>query len=168
MSENILNRLKFLVCTGFYTGLSPVAPGTVCSLFLGAAVHLLLVRTYPPLVSLSIMISILLLTAFLTHIFTPWARSYWREDDSPKFVLDEVSGYFLAPILTYPLWDKIGSLTLIICCFLGFRFFDITKIFPANWIDKNFKNSFGILFDDYVASCYTSILIYFYTTSYMR
>ena len=40
-----------------------------------------------------------------------------------------------------------------------FRFFDIFKPFPIGYIDKNFKNSFGIMFDDVLAGIYTSIII---------
>ena len=33
-------------------------------------------------------------------------------------------------------------------CFILFRFFDIVKPFPVNFIDKKFKNSFGVIMDD--------------------
>ena len=38
--------------------------------------------------------------------------------------------------------------------FLLFRFFDIVKIYPANWIDVNLKNSLGVILDDLVAGVY--------------
>jgi len=43
--------------------------------------------------------------------------------------------------------------------FLFFRIFDILKPFPANWIDKNMRNSFGIILDDIVAGIYTIITL---------
>ena len=44
--------------------------------------------------------------------------------------------------------------------FFLFRFFDIVKIYPANWIDKNIKNSFGIILDDLVAGLYCIIVLF--------
>ena len=35
--------------------------------------------------------------------------------------------------------------------FLLFRFFDIFKPFPISYVDKNFKNTLGIIFDDILA-----------------
>mgnify|MGYP001393013619 CR=1 FL=1 len=40
------------------------------------------------------------------------------------------------------------------------RFFDIAKPFPANWIDKNMKSSYGILLDDIIAGIYTIIVLF--------
>jgi len=42
---------------------------------------------------------------------------------------------------------------------LFFRIFDILKPFPANWIDKNLKNSYGVILDDIVAGIYTIITL---------
>ena len=41
-----------------------------------------------------------------------------------------------------------------------FRFFDILKIFPINWVDKNIKNSFGVVLDDLLAGVYSIIVLY--------
>ena len=41
--------------------------------------------------------------------------------------------------------------------FLLFRLFDGLKPFPIDYIDKNFKNTFGILFDDILAGFYVVI-----------
>ena len=45
--------------------------------------------------------------------------------------------------------------------FVLFRFFDIFKPFPIGYVDKNFKNSFGIIFDDILAGLYCIVLAYF-------
>ena len=42
--------------------------------------------------------------------------------------------------------------------FVFFRFFDILKIFPSNYIDKNYKNSFGIIGDDLIAGVQALLL----------
>ena len=47
---------------------------------------------------------------------------------------------------------------IILVYFLLFRFFDIFKPFPIGYVDKNFKNSFGIILDDILAGLYCIIL----------
>ena len=53
-----------------------------------------------------------------------------------------------------------NDILMMIIIFLIFRFFDIAKIFPANWIDKNLKNSWGVILDDIVAGIYTLFILY--------
>ena len=43
--------------------------------------------------------------------------------------------------------------------FLLFRVFDGLKPFPIDYIDKNYKNTFGILFDDILAGIYVIICL---------
>ena len=46
-------------------------------------------------------------------------------------------------------------------CFLLFflGFFDILKPFPISFVDKNIKNSFGVILDDVLAGVFVCILI---------
>ena len=50
--------------------------------------------------------------------------------------------------------------------FIGFRFFDILKPFPINYIDKNFKNGLGVVLDDIIAGIYTTIVLYIFIIIY--
>ena len=43
--------------------------------------------------------------------------------------------------------------------FVLFRFFDIKKPFPINILDKRFKNSFGVIFDDVLAGIYVVLTL---------
>jgi phosphatidylglycerophosphatase A len=38
-----------------------------------------------------------------------------------------------------------------------FRIFDISKPFPISYIDKNFKNGFGVVLDDLIAAIFAAI-----------
>ena len=49
-------------------------------------------------------------------------------------------------------------ITLVLIFFI-FRLFDIIKIFPANYIDKNLKNGYGVIMDDIVAGIYTILTL---------
>ena len=46
--------------------------------------------------------------------------------------------------------------------FILFRIFDITKPYPANYYDKKFKNSFGVIMDDVVAGLYVVAVLVLY------
>ena len=56
---------------------------------------------------------------------------------------------------------ETGRFKIYLLCFVLFRVFDILKPFPANWIDKNVKNAWGVLLDDIFASIYCLIILFF-------
>ena len=65
------------------------------------------------------------------------------------------NGYFLFRVDDQSMVTKFYIMLyykyFILLNFLLFRFFDIFKPFPIAYVDKNFKNSFGIIFDDILA-----------------
>ena len=61
-------------------------------------------------------------------------------------------------IIFYEYIKFTNDLLMFLLIFLLFRFFDILKIYPANWVDKNIKNSFGVILDDLVAGVYCIII----------
>jgi len=75
------------------------------------------------------------------------------EGDHPEIVIDEIIGMmFVATVLPAdPYWA--------IAAFLLFRFFDIIKPFPINKVDRTYKNAFGIILDDMIASGYSIAVI---------
>ena len=111
----------------------------------------------------------------------------FTDDDPKQIVIDEVLG-MLVPLLvlsfafqmpdlpkilqniTTTVWFSDEKIILtklyaiyylkyfIFVYFLLFRFFDIFKPFPIGYVDKNFKNSFGILLDDILSGLYCIIL----------
>ena len=58
-----------------------------------------------------------------------------------------------------PQKNKKGNYLVNIISFILFRFFDILKPFPIGYFDKNYKNSFGILFDDVLSGVFTLVVI---------
>ena len=88
----------------------------------------------------------------------------FEQKDARQIVIDEVIGQsipiLLIEYITYSQNQSFGAdLYLYLMSFFLFRFFDIFKPFPIRYFDKNYKNSFGILFDDILAGIYTLILI---------
>ena len=75
-------------------------------------------------------------------------------EDPLEVVLDEVCGILLA-FVSIPLsWQSV------LAGFCLFRFFDVTKIYPINWLEKR-KGVHGILLDDLGAGLYTWLVLKF-------
>ena len=79
-------------------------------------------------------------------------------NDSPEIIIDEFLGVFII-FLFFDYYNKLNFYTIFILGFILFRFFDVLKPFPINWIDKKIKNSFGIIFDDIIAGIYSVICL---------
>jgi len=141
-----------LLVTFFGIGHIQFAPGTIASLV--SIVLLTTLKYYTSIYLFSLIFIILLALSYFV------IKKYIKNldiKDAQEIVLDEVLGIYLILIFFKFDYDKI-FFDLIIIIIL-FRFFDILKIFPANLIDKKFKNSFGIIFDDLISSIYTLIVL---------
>ena len=98
---------------------------------------------------------ILILSVKLINIYSANQNSH----DSSEIIIDEFLGINLI-MINYDYIKFSNDLIMFIIIFLIFRFFDITKVYPANWIDKNIKNSWGVILDDIVAALYSVLLLY--------
>ena len=88
----------------------------------------------------------------------------FEQKDARQIVIDEVIGQSIPIVLIeYIAYLKTQSfgvdLHLYVASFFLFRFFDILKPFPIRYFDKNYKNSFGIMFDDVLAGIYTLMVL---------
>lgn len=112
---------------------------------------------------LGLLIVLLVSYDFRLHLLTAVGfilLAYWAiprmglgdHEDPLEVILDEVCGILLA-FLAVPLtWQSV------VAGFCLFRFFDVTKIFPINWLEKR-KGVHGILFDDLGAGFYTWLIL---------
>ena len=76
-----------------------------------------------------------------------------------EIIIDEFLGIYLIIIFSYDFEIFNNEFIKILLILFFFRIFDIIKPFPANWIDQNMKNSYGIIFDDIIAGIYTIIIL---------
>jgi phosphatidylglycerophosphatase A len=139
--------LAVAIGTGFGSGFSPVASGTVGSL-LGVALYVPLAAAGLPAVAIAV--------AVLFPIGV-WAagvcgRRYGAHDHG-RIVVDEIVGQFiaLASFPAVPGWLLAG--------FLLFRVFDIWKPYPAGLIDERWRTPFGVMADDVVAGVYANLAL---------
>lgn len=143
-----MRRFVIISATWWGTGFSPVASGTVGTL--GA------IPLYLLLAGLSLPLYILTLLALF--FFASWAAGQaeliFGEKDSGKIVIDEVVGY-LVTMIGVPV-----GFSAVVAGFLLFRFFDITKIPPARFFDRQVKNGYGVVLDDVVAGGYACLTLH--------
>ncbi len=142
--KSTLDRIVIFLATGAYSGLSPFAPGTAGTLA-AIPVYLLFYQ-------LGDLAYLLLFLALLPLSFTISARAekLFGAKDSGMIVIDEIAGY-LVTMFMIPL-----SVEYIIIGFFLFRFFDITKIYPASAAEK-MGGGPGVVMDDVVAGIYANL-----------
>jgi phosphatidylglycerophosphatase A len=137
-----MRRFILFLSSNAGLGYSPVAPGTVGTLAGIPAFWLL--ASLPPFLYALTWLGLL----FLSFWVAGAAGKIYGVVDDGRIVIDELVGY-LATVAFLPF-----SWTAAIAGFFLFRFFDITKIPPARWFDRQVKNGYGVVLDDVVAGIY--------------
>jgi phosphatidylglycerophosphatase A len=144
---NFRDRAVLLLATGFSVGRIPLAPGTFGSL-LGIPLCLVLAE-----IGLDVMVA----AAVAFVLFAVWiagkAERLIRIKDAPCIVIDEMAGITVA-MLGVPLTPL--NLT---AGFIAFRVLDITKPFPARYMDAKVAGGWGIVMDDVVAGLYSNLVL---------
>ena len=146
-----MKRFVIIASTWFGTGYSPLASGTVGTL---AAIPLYLLMANLPD---SAYIVVLVLFTLLSCRISGQAEVIFGEKDSSRIVIDEVVGYLFTMIAVPVGWKSV------ILGFFLFRFFDITKVPPARYFDRNLKNGYGVVLDDVVAGIYSCVALHLLT-----
>tara|TARA_B100000029_G_scaffold421886_1_gene428331 strand:+ start:236 stop:727 length:492 start_codon:yes stop_codon:yes gene_type:complete len=158
-----MNKLNFLFITLFGIGKLKKIPGSYASLattiFLLFLFHIL--KISPNVVLIGIII-IFLISLYSINIFI----KNLDNKDPKEIVIDEFIGQSI-PICLYEIAhdgtkETSEVLTFYFIMFILFRIFDISKPYPVNYYDKNFKNSFGVLMDDVCAGLYVVAVLVLY------
>ena len=156
----MIKNINYLFVTVFGIGTLRYGPGTFASLvttvFLYSLFHVINLQ--------NITILILLLLIFFYSFYA--VNNYIKDNenkDPQEVVIDEVIGQSI-PIYLYEIAHQTEknfqeAILIYIYIFVLFRFFDIKKPFPINLIDKKFKNSFGVIFDDVLAGFYVVLTL---------
>ncbi len=144
-----------LFVTLFGLGKVKKVPGTVASFF-----TIIILYIFFHIMDLSSNIILIGLVIVFIYSF-PAIEQYIKKNnnkDPKEVVVDELIGQSI-PIYLYEISHGIKkspeeAVIFYTVCFILFRFFDISKPFPVNFFDKNFKNSFGVIMDDVFAGIY--------------
>ena len=149
-----MNKIISIFATLFGIGYSPIAPGTIGSIFSIVFLYFLI-----KFVSYSFLVIIFLIILFTSLKLIEKYSNLLKSHDSSTIVIDEFLGIFLI-ILFYDYLKFANDFIMFLLILLLFRFFDVLKVFPINWVDKNIKNSFGVVLDDLLAGVYSIIVLY--------
>ena len=144
MLHNPLHAFSF----GFGSGLLPWAPGTWGTLAALPFFYFML-----DLNMQGYLLVLLALTLFSVYTCKYTSDSLGAHDHS-SIVCDEVVGYLL--VLFFMPHEVLWWLL----AFIAFRFFDILKPWPINWLDKNIQGGTGIVIDDIAAALYAILFLY--------
>jgi phosphatidylglycerophosphatase A len=142
-----MRRLILCLASNAGLGYSPLAPGTVGTLA-GLPVFYLLARLPAPLYLLT-WTALLFLSFWVAGL----AGRIYGEPDDGRIVIDELVGYLVTVALLPFSW------TSALLGFLFFRLFDIVKLPPARWFDRQLKNGYGVVLDDVVAGLYGALAL---------
>ena len=102
-------------------------------------------------------LTIIILLIFVTLyslIFLNKTIKNSKQKDPKEIVIDEYIGQMI------PLIACGNNIYLILVAFISFRFFDITKIYPANIFDKKIEGPLGVIGDDIIAGIYSLMIIF--------
>ena len=156
MAEQIRTLSNFhpamLIATWFGSGLARVAPGTCGSL--AALPFAWLITMFWGVQALFVAAAAIFCIGYISCTLVMRHR---KEKDPQIIVVDEVAGQWLtlsaAPL--DPVYYFLG--------FVLFRVADISKIWPASWIDRSLSGAAGVMLDDAIAGIYaaTSVFIIF-------
>lgn len=161
--KHIVLEPALLVATWFGSGLSPKAPGTVGSFaalpFIGVLLSFGSIWTA-------------LAAGVLLLVVGTWAAKRagqaWAQVDHGAIVVDEVLGQLIALALPFYIGDQqTPTLAMTTLGFVFFRFFDITKLWPASYFDRHVKNALGVMLDDVAAGLwaggFTWVVLYLWS-----
>jgi len=156
----MIKYFNIIFVTFFGIGKIKFAPGTFTSLIttiiLFCCFHILNMSN-----------QLILIVLLIIFFYSFYAVSKYIENtnnkDPKEVVIDEVIGQSI-PIYLYEMAHGMiknsqEAILFYLYIFILFRFFDIKKPFPINYLDKKFKNSFGVILDDVAAGFYVVLTL---------
>ena len=158
----MIKKLNYYFITLFVFGDSIVKyKGTWASLF--TTLFLFLIIHVLKIHILIIFLSFLIILFYSIFAIKSCLNSF-KDEDPQEIVIDEFLGQSI-PIILYETFHPnrantmVETLQIYFWFFLLFRLFDGLKPFPIDYIDRKYKNTFGILFDDILAGFYVVICL---------
>ena len=154
-------KIGKIIVTMFGIGHIKYLPGTFASLITALMYYIFY--------TIKINYFLLIFINLFLFIYSVWMinnlEGEFEEIDSKEIVIDEFLGQSIPIIFFYIIFYE-GSVSknfffiIVFLSFIGFRFFDILKPYPINYVDKNMKNGFGVILDDLIAGFFTLIVLY--------
>ena len=146
------------ISLGFGSGLSPVAPGTIGSLFALIIYYFLfegnLISWFD-----NFLFALFVLSSFLLGLYI-YPKTVKEDNDPSSFVWDEFVGLWIACL---PIAFLENTLFWLVISFFLFRLFDIWKPLGIKFFDKR-HGALNVMMDDVIAGFYSGVLVIFLST----
>jgi phosphatidylglycerophosphatase A len=143
--QNTVPFFSRLVATGFFSGYSPIIPGTAGSL-VGVALYFI------PGMENNLTLAIVTIIIFILGTVTSAQVERQFGEDPQIVVIDEIVGMWVS-LIAFP-----KTLWIILLAFFFFRLYDIVKPPPARQLE-HLKHGLGIMLDDIAAGIYANITV---------
>ncbi|WP_233702028.1 phosphatidylglycerophosphatase A family protein [Helicobacter enhydrae] len=141
------NKVHLWFLTLFYSGKSPIAPGTIGSLVALPLGLPIMYFSHNTLFLLTLIIAILAVKQIDLY------ESNGGQHDDKSIVIDELVGLWLALCLVpFDVWSIIGAFVL-------FRIFDIYKPSLIGVIDQKWQGGLGVVADDALAGILSGLCV---------
>ncbi len=148
----MLTSPSHFIAQGFGTGLSPIMPGTVGTLFAWFS-FVSLSQRWPDVYTQANWAWIIGLGFLLGIVVCDRTGRALGVSDHGSMVWDEIIAMWLVLLFIMP-----ADFSTQCWAFFWFRVFDMTKPPPIAYFDKHIKGGFGVMWDDIVAAFYTLLL----------
>jgi len=148
----MLSSPSHFIAQGFGTGLSPIMPGTVGTLFAWIA-FIMLSNRWPDVFTQSVWACLIGLGFLLGVAVCDRTGRALGVPDHGSMVWDEIIAMWLVLLFIMP-----ADFATQCWAFFWFRVFDMVKPPPIAYFDEHIKGGFGVMWDDIVAAFYTLLL----------
>lgn len=152
----MLSHYTHLIAQGFGSGLSPVMPGTVGTLF-GWLCFVALSLRWPQVFTPAMWAGIILFGFVLGIAVCEKTGRDLGIADHGSMVWDEIIAIWLVLLFLMPC-----DFATQCWAFLVFRFFDMVKPPPIGYFDRHLKGGLGVMWDDIVAAFFTLLVFSFW------
>lgn len=144
-----LKRLDILFLSFFGVGFLPKAPGTWGTLATLPFLYGLGMFNPPYILFIPFIIIMTIISSFIADI----VQKKFNLHDPQFIVIDEVLG-----MTTAWLFIQKHNLLHLFILFALFRFFDIIKVWPASYFDKEMDHGAGTILDDIVSGVFAGVV----------
>jgi phosphatidylglycerophosphatase A len=142
-------KIVLFLTTGAYAGYFPKMPGTAGTV-VAIPISLALNR-FAEAHLFAALLTLFALVLISIRLATEAAETL-NQKDPQIIVIDEIVGFLIANFTAAPHWPNV------LAAFALFRFFDTTKVFPINELEK-LPGGSGIVLDDALAGLYSFLIL---------
>lgn len=146
--DSVWQKPSHFIAFGLGSGVMPFAPGTFGTLM--AIPFYIMMQSFSNTLYFFVVLLITLASMWLTDKVSKEINVH----DHPGMCIDEFVGFFVTMFAAPKgfLWIALG--------FGLFRFFDIVKPWPINYVDTHVKGGVGVILDDVIAGVFSCIVLH--------